>query len=561
MSMQFEDFGSTSAAPQPSPAPRPERSVPPIAAVADASAGQFEDFSVPSGTASSAPAASPPQADVQPIVPAPAAVGSPNERFAALAAAVEAALKGDLSVPLPLAGNDKLTVLARNLHQLFGLMRTTGALPGGAAQQHGAGAAMTHQDLLKANARLEYLIANTPAIIYSSVPTGDFKMTFVSDNASRVLDYKPEEMVADPNFWFDHIHPDDVPTIFSSLALVFSEGRRAYEYRFKAKDGRYLWMHDSLRLIRDEAGNPLEVVGSLTDITDRKLMEEALQKKGDEQRLLINQLQETQAQLLQSEKMASIGQLAAGIAHEINNPVGFVNSNMGALRTYVDTLFGVIDGYDQVLAAMPGHQEAAAAIAQLKKQADLQFLREDVSELVKESMDGLKRVKDIVQSLKDFSHVGETDWQFADLHHGIDSTLTIANNEFKYKATVTKEYGTLPLVKCLASQLNQVFMNLIVNASHAIQENGVITIRTGCENEWVWVEIGDSGVGIPAENLTRIFEPFFTTKPVGKGTGLGLSLSYNIIAKHGGRIDVESEVGKGTRFTVHIPVGGQPAAT
>jgi signal transduction histidine kinase len=310
-------------------------------------------------------------------------------------------------------------------------------------------------------------------------------------------------------------------------------------------------------LIRDADGNPLEVVGSLTDITDRKMMEDTLQKKGEEQRLLIDQLQETQAQLLQSEKMASVGQLAAGIAHEINNPVGFVNSNMGALRNYVDTLVNVIDGYDKVLGTLPVNAAIAASIAQLKKQADLEFLKEDVIQLVKESMDGLTRVKDIVQSLKDFSHVGETDWQFADLHHGIDSTLTIANNEFKYKAVVVREFGTLPLVKCLASQLNQVFMNLIVNASHAIKESGIISIRTGCEGDWVWIEVGDNGAGIPAENLTRIFEPFFTTKPIGKGTGLGLSLSYNIIAKHGGSIEVESEIGRGTRFTIRLPVNGQ----
>jgi signal transduction histidine kinase len=249
--------------------------------------------------------------------------------------------------------------------------------------------------------------------------------------------------------------------------------------------------------------------------------------------------------------------LAAGIAHEINNPVGFVNSNMGALRNYVDTLVNVIDGYDKVLGTLPVNAAIAASIAQLKKQADLEFLKEDVIQLVKESMDGLTRVKDIVQSLKDFSHVGETDWQFADLHHGIDSTLTIANNEFKYKAVVVREFGTLPLVKCLASQLNQVFMNLIVNASHAIKESGIISIRTGCEGDWVWIEVGDNGAGIPAENLTRIFEPFFTTKPIGKGTGLGLSLSYNIIAKHGGSIEVESEIGRGTRFTIRLPVNGQ----
>lgn len=475
-------------------------------------------------------------------------------RFNALANAVDAVAKGNWNMPLPLDGNDRLTALAKNLHSLFGKMRGLAAATGDATQQTGADSVVVHQDLIKASVRLEYLIANTPAIIYSSVPTGDFKMTFVSDNALRMLGYKPDEMVADPNFWFNHIHPDDVPTIFSSIAMVFVEGQRAYEYRFRASDGRYLWMHDTLRLIRDADGNPLEVIGSLTDITDRKTMEDALHKKGEEQQSLIVKLQEAQAQLLQSEKMASIGQLAAGIAHEINNPVGFVNSNMSSLHNYVQTLFSVIDGYDQALAPFVENAELAATIARLRKQADLNYLKEDVTDLVRESMEGLKRVKDIVQSLKDFSHVGETDWQMADLHHGLDSTLNIANNEFKYKATVSKQYGTLPQIKCLASQLNQVFMNLIVNASHAVRESGIITIRTGEANNWVWIEIGDNGVGIAPENLTRIFEPFFTTKPVGQGTGLGLSLSYNIVNKHGGRIEVASEPGKGTVFTIHLPV-------
>ena len=476
------------------------------------------------------------------------------ERFFAISSAVEGAVKGNFDATLQIGGNDQLSVLANNINRLFGLMRDGNNAPGVAPAD--AGASQSYRDLHKVNARLEYLIANTPAIIYSSVPTGDFKMTFVSENVSRVLDYTPEEMLADPNFWFDHIHPDDIPTIFSSLALVFSEGQRAYEYRFKAKSGRYLWMHDTLRLIRDTNGNPLEVVGSLTDITERKLMEDALQEKGNEQRLLIDQLQEAQAQLMQSEKMASIGQLAAGVAHEINNPVGFVNSNMGTLRNYVDTLLKVIEGYDRIIDKLPADAGLSASVAELRKQADLEFLADDVGDLVKESMDGLTRVTNIVQSLKDFSHVGETDWQYADLHQGIESTLTIANNEFKYKAVVVREFGKLPMVKCLASQLNQVFMNLIVNASHAIKDSGVISIKTGDLGDWVWIEIGDNGEGIPKENLSRIFDPFFTTKPIGKGTGLGLSLSYNIVAKHGGRIEVDSEVGKGTRFTIHLPVNG-----
>ncbi|NRR28647.1 PAS domain-containing protein [Oxalobacteraceae bacterium] len=403
--------------------------------------------------------------------------------------------------------------------------------------------------------RLRYLIDNTPAIIYSAVASGDFKLTFVSNNALNVLGYQPEQMLADPNFWFDHIHPDDAPNIFSSLALIFSEGQRTYEYRFRHSDGSYLWMHDTLRLIRDQHGAPLEVVGSLTDITSRKVMEEALQAKGLEQQLLIGKLRDAQNQLLQSEKMASVGQLAAGIAHEINNPVGFVNSNMGALKNYVTTLIGVIGQYEQVAA---GDAALAARMAQVRQQADLQFLEEDVGDLVRESLDGLKRVKDIVQALKDFSHVGATEWQVADLHDGLDSTLNIVSNELKFKATIQKQYGSLPPVTCLASQLNQVFMNLLVNAGQAIKERGAIRIRTGASEGWVWVEVSDNGAGIPQENLNRIFEPFFTTKAVGSGTGLGLSLSYGIVNQHGGRIEVASKVGVGTRFTVHLPVQPPP---
>lgn len=409
--------------------------------------------------------------------------------------------------------------------------------------------------------RFEYLIANTPAIIYSSVPSGDFKMTFVSENASRVLGYAPQEMVEDPNFWFDHIHPDDAPNIFSSLALLFVEGERAYEYRFLTKDRRYLWMHDSLRLIRDENNNPIEVIGSLTNITERKLMEEALHRTGEEQRSLIEKLKETQAQLLQSEKMASIGQLAAGVAHEINNPVGFVSSNMKSLQTYVEKLLQVVNQQDELLQRDELSADLKDQAKKLTVDADLSYLRTDVVDLITESLDGLKRVKDIVQSLKDFSHVGESDWQMVDVTKGLESTITIANNELKYKTVIEKHYGELPLIKGLASQLNQVFMNLLVNAAHSIAERGTISIYTECKDDWVYIRIKDTGCGIPTENLSRIFEPFFTTKPIGSGTGLGLSLSYGIVQKHNGRIDVQSEIGVGTSFTVCLPVSQLPAKT
>ncbi|BCK87878.1 bacteriohemerythrin [Sideroxyarcus emersonii] len=267
---------------------------------------------------------------------------------------------------------------------------------------------------------------------------------------------------------------------------------------------------------------------------------------------LNEKLESAQTQLLQSEKMASIGQLAAGVAHEINNPVGFVNSNLGTLAKYIDSMFKVIDAY--AAAEVADNGKCFAGIEQVKQAVDFPYLVEDIPSLLKESQDGLARVKRIVQDLKDFSHVDEANWQHANLEQGMDSTLNVVANEIKYKAEVVKEYAGLPDVECMPSQLNQVFMNLLVNAAQAIDKKGTITVRTGVSGDEVWVEVQDTGKGIPPEHINRIFDPFFTTKPIGQGTGLGLSLSYGIVQKHRGRIEVKSEPGKGTVFRINLPV-------
>jgi signal transduction histidine kinase len=271
-----------------------------------------------------------------------------------------------------------------------------------------------------------------------------------------------------------------------------------------------------------------------------------------EQTLLIEKISDIQNQLLQSEKMASIGQLAAGVAHEINNPVGYVNSNITSLEGYLNDLISLINEVSGAENITP------ETIEELKKEIDYEFIKDDVKQLLDESKEGINRVKKIVHDLKDFSHVDEEEWQWTDIHKGIDSTLNVVNNEIKYKAKVIKEYGDLPDIECIASQLNQVFMNLLVNASHAIEEQGTITVRTGKLNdERVWIQVSDTGKKIKKENISRLFEPFFTTKPVGQGTGLGLSLSYGIAQKHGGDIDVESELNKGTKFTITLPIKQQ----
>ncbi len=262
-----------------------------------------------------------------------------------------------------------------------------------------------------------------------------------------------------------------------------------------------------------------------------------------------------EGQLVQSEKLASIGQLAAGVAHEINNPMGYIFSNFGTLEGYLHQLFEMLAAYENAESALVA-PEVVTRLRNLRERIELDFLKEDIPVLMRESKQGIGRVRQIVQDLKDFSRVDSTqDLQWADLHQGIDSTLNVVASEIKYKADVVKEYGTLPDVECVPSQINQVIMNLVVNAAHAMgEERGRITIRTGVEADQVWLEVADTGSGIAPDTLNRIFEPFFTTKPVGKGTGLGLSLSYGIVQKHQGRIEVSSVVGHGTKFRVTLPV-------
>jgi PAS domain S-box-containing protein len=323
------------------------------------------------------------------------------------------------------------------------------------------------------------------------------------------------------------------------------------------KNGEVYPQWVTITAVRSSADVLTHYVVTLTDITDRKRLESEMAQRIEELKTLNDRLEEAQTQLLQAEKMAAVGQLAAGIAHEINNPVGFVNSNLGTLKEYVTALLQLIDAYRPLADACPPGHPALQEVNQLLQNVDLAFIRDDGLSLLAESRDGLERVKRIVADLKDFSRVGESQWQSADVHKCLDSTLNVVASEIKDRAVVIKEYGVLPEIMCMPFQLNQVFMNLLLNAAHAIKERGTITLRTGRAAETIWIEVEDSGVGIPAEDLKRIFEPFFTTKPVGAGTGLGLSVSYGIVQKHRGRIEVRSELDKGTVFRVILPISAQ----
>jgi two-component system NtrC family sensor kinase len=275
-----------------------------------------------------------------------------------------------------------------------------------------------------------------------------------------------------------------------------------------------------------------------------------IEKQNKELALRAAALQRLQAQIIHSEKMASLGQLAAGVAHELNNPAGFIYGNMTLLKDQIAGLHELLDAYDQV--ELPPN--AASLIEPLKIRLDYDNLVGDLHSIVADCLEGAERIRDVVQNLRLFSRLDEAELKQVDLHEGIDSTIRLLSQYYSSgRVVIRREFGKLPLVSCYAAQLNQVWMNVLANAAQAVSGNGEVRITTKLEDTWAVIAIQDSGCGISQELQARIFDPFFTTKPVGEGTGLGLSISYGIIERHGGTIAVRSAPGLGTTFTIRIP--------
>ncbi|TDF34496.1 PAS domain S-box protein [Alteromonadaceae bacterium M269] len=268
-------------------------------------------------------------------------------------------------------------------------------------------------------------------------------------------------------------------------------------------------------------------------------------------------------QLVQSEKLASIGQLSAGVAHEINNPVGFVKSNIEVLSDYFDTFKDYMSAINKLSQSTSQEitEEQIQDLNDLKEELDIDYLVEDSLEIFGSSKDGLERVCKIVEEMKAFSHVEKDEQQPEDLANLIEQAVSLTANEVKYKADVQTVYGKLPKIQCWRTKLLQVLINLLVNASHAMKERGYIRVKTYQRDDNAIIEVLDNGCGISPENQKSIFAPFFTTKPVGQGTGLGLHVTQSIIAKHGGEISVKSKVGAGTCFTIVLPIAGVIAET
>jgi PAS domain S-box-containing protein len=379
----------------------------------------------------------------------------------------------------------------------------------------------------------------------------DMEGRFLSGNAAveRITGYRLEQATGMP--FLPVVAKRDRDRVEQHFRLAVQGQGQSYDMSGYRSDGSQFHVNVSnLPIVVD--GAIVGVYGIAKDISAQ------LQTRQD--------LSAAETRLAQAEKLASIGQLAAGVAHEVNNPLGYVNSNLTVLSRHAAKLLQLLDAYRATEGQLDAELPASRNLMATKAGIDLNYVRADLAEVVADAREGIGRVSKIVQSLRDFSRREQSVQAVsADLHQALDSTLNIAMNEIRFKAQVIKEYGQLPLVECVVGEISQVFMNLIVNAAQAMETRGLITIRTWQDGEEVKIRVSDTGVGIAPEVQHRIFEPFYTTKPVGQGTGLGLAISYGIVQKHRGRIELESTLGHGSSFTVTLPVRAeleavQPAA-
>lgn len=391
-----------------------------------------------------------------------------------------------------------------------------------------------NQEVEKTNDHLQNIIRS----MLSSLIVTDAQGVIQTANQAtlELLGYTADELEGQP---LAKINVEgDAVDLGNTQALASSDTLIREEIKYKTKTGENVPVLFSSSAMRDGEGRLDGIVCVALNLSNYKMLE---------------------SQLLQSEKMASVGQLAAGVAHEINNPMGFIFSNLGTLGEYIQDITDLIEAYKGLEGEVENGEieKAQAQLVELKakkEELDLDYLLDDIDELITESRDGADRVRKIVLNLKEFSHVGHEEKMPANINEGLESTINIVWNELKYKVTMEKDYGEIPEVPCYLHEINQVFLNLLVNAGHAIAEHGEIKIRTYEEGNHVCIDIADSGKGMPPEVQQRIFEPFFTTKKVGEGTGLGLSMGYQIVVdKHGGELLVASEEGVGTTFTMKLP--------
>lgn len=422
------------------------------------------------------------------------------------------------------------------------------------------------------------LVSNIPGAVYRCGPKGRSDLTFISNGIEAIAGYPAANFTLKPVQALDSIiDPDDVDVIAQFIDRAVTE-KQPYmiEYRLIHMNGGVRWVAEKGQAIFGESGQLLSLNGAIFDITERKQAEDALRlseaianNRAQQLELALKELRETQAHLIHTEKMSSLGQMVAGVAHEINNPVSFIYGNISYASQYIKDLLQLVELYQK------HYPQPIEEIQQCMEDIDLEFLMEDANKILSSMKMGADRIREIVLSLRNFSRLDDSVKQPANIHEGLDNTLLILHNRLRARAEypeikVIKDYCKLPLIECYVGQLNQVFMNLLSNSIDALEDawnqkrrsradsdgQPVIRIRTEMVNpNCICIRIADNGQGIPAEVRQRLFDPFFTTKPVGKGTGLGLAISYRIVAeKHGGTLRCSSVLGEGTEFAIEIPL-------
>jgi PAS domain S-box-containing protein len=379
--------------------------------------------------------------------------------------------------------------------------------------------------------RFRNLVEQANDIIYMLSPDGI--MTYISPNWKDILGHDISEVLG--TSFAPLIHPDDLQSCYEFLNAVIETGEKqsGIEYRVKHKDGNWRWHTSNASCLKDDQDNFEAYIGIARDITEKKATQLALEKA-------LRELRETQVQLVQSEKMAALGKLVAGVVHEMNTPIGVIRSAADVSARSVSTIMEVMEKsqtFDEIRNSR-------------KLQGSLKALQNDVPVALAAS----ERITRIVNSLKSFARLDEAVFQTTDLHEGLESILTLIEQDLEGRISVVKEYGEIPLLACYPGELNQMFMNLLTNAVQAIKGNGTIMIRSFVEKGNVHVQIKDTGIGISSERIKELFDPSFTKKGHRVKAGLGLFASYNIVQKHQGEIKVESEVGKGSTFTVILPM-------
>ncbi len=409
----------------------------------------------------------------------------------------------------------------------------------------------TEEQLRQSREDYRLLVRNLPCPVYRGYL--DWSADFIDEKVEKLTGYSILDFTTRKIKWCDIVHPEDLNTIKKSFVEALKRDKSFCRvYRIMRADGETRWIEDRGQIICDKSGRVQYITGVFDDITRQKQVEE--EKKAME------------IQLYQSEKLASVGQLSAGIAHEINTPTQFVGDNIRFMEESFEDIHQVLDSFLKLLEVCKNgtsDEELIRKIEDIIEEIDLRYLIEEIPKAIEETLDGVERIATIVRSMKKFAHPGTEEMAPADINEAIENTITVCRNEWKYSCELITDFDeSLPPVPCKIAEINQVILNMIVNAAHAIEEavgsnpkeKGKIVIRTRKDGDNVQIVIKDTGKGIPEEILPRIFDPFFTTKGVGKGTGMGLNLAYNVIAKHAGRIDVESKVGVGTTFRITLPL-------